>query len=66
MIRAREVHHKIENKWGKEKKKKHWVGMAYKANEDTKWSSIHHQNPFSNLPKELNTVVHGHLKYIQM
>ncbi len=59
MILAREVHHKIENKWGENKKtkKKHWVGMVYKANEDTKWSSI---------TETLNTVVHGQLKYIQM
>jgi hypothetical protein len=34
-------------------KKKHSAGMAYKANEDTKWSFI---------TETLSTVVHGQLK----
>jgi hypothetical protein len=49
MIPVREVHHKIENKWGggekqnKKTKKKHSVGTAYKPNEGHKMV-VHHQN----------------------
>jgi hypothetical protein len=51
MTRAREVHHKIENKWGEKQKnkKKALGGHGVQANEDTKWSSV---------TETLNTVVH--------